>query len=495
MKPLTSVSDNLEQDGSSRNESITTIPTVTSSDLEESNSVRQPDNTPYLRLKQFSSLDPTLKKLLVFLNCFGLTVNFVQPRKHAEQAEGRGSRWFTNYLKILTVIVVSALSLDVAIALNLSQSKLLSEQKRAAPLLTFVIVAYSVSTVLIPAICNLFLVYAGSHLFRFYSRTTATVCDGQFFGKRTFVDSWLYYSTLVLIAFIDSASQMIVRGIWPKNVNSLFQMVIGQTDDKSPGLEISSNDPSYHNIKLANYSNGAMRPINEAPDPSVFHYASGDPSTAPKVHTFLLDSLLGPEYAHSDTGIWIKIVCLMVQFIHSDAIFIIIISLANHYATILANINENLDKYESRLLLKQLIILRDSSEQISIMISLPFALVIQLVFTRQIALIGVFIQSTMLPYENWAILLQAFTSGLALFVVFLFCDGLQSASKQTHRLKTEQTVIDDSRGGDQSIYEFLDYLNLLSKSIRITFFNIIAINKNSLVSLYGHILTLTFVTS
>lgn len=185
----------------------------------------------------------------------------------------------------------------------------------------------------------------------------------------------------------------------------------------------------------------------------------------------------------------------MIQFIHSYAFFIIIISLAHHYASVINHINENLDKYEFRRLLKQLIILRDSCEQISLMISLPFSCITVLVFIRAIALNGVIIQSTMLAYENLAVSLQAFTCTISIIMVFIYCDGLQSASKQTHRLKTEHTVINENKGGNQSIYEFLDYLNRLSKSIRITFCNIIEINKSSLVGLFGHILTLTFVTS
>lgn len=280
---------------------------------------------------------------------------------------------------------------------------------------------------------------------------------------------------------------MITRGVWPMFADPYMRMMIPVENKPimSTSLDTNKNLPIImsHDLMSNSIEN---------------HTFSDRISLGPerdKINTILLDSILGHEYAHNDVGICIKALCLMIQFVHSNAVFIIITSLANHYATILNNINENLEKYESRMLLKQLIILRDSSEQISIMMSLPFALVIQLIFTRQIALIGVFIQSTMQTYENTAILMQAFTSGVALFTVFIFCDGLQNASKQTHRLKTEQTVIDDSRGGDQSIYEFLDYLCLLSKSIRITFFNIIAINKNSLVSLYGHILTLTFVTS
>lgn len=290
-----------------------------------------------------------------------------------------------------------------------------------------------------------------------------------------------------------------------------MKLLVGQkVSALTPVFDHSNNSSSMTTTSVMTMSDGAnhshiigshMNNLTDLANATIIKMTNQAPDDfptmmdRPRIHAYMLDTILGENYAHSDFGICVKLVCLMIHFIHSNAFFIIIVSLANHYATILRDINENLEKYSSRRLLKQLIILRDSCEQISIMTSLPFALTIQLVFTREIALIGVFIQSTMMPYENWAILLQALTCATTLFTVFLFCDGLQSASRHTHRLKTEQTVIDDSQGGDQSIYEFLDYLNRLSKSIRITFFNIIAINKNSLVSLYGHILTLTFVTS
>lgn len=305
----------------------------------------------------------------------------------------------------------------------------------------------------------------------------------MFFGKKTSVDSWYYYLVLVLIAFLDVVGQVVLLGVWPKCIDTYMRMILLQ-DKRSIGVMalMDLSDERSNSTRSI-----AINPLNDTDLQST----AGEP----KITSYLLDFILGDEYAHSDLGVCVKIICLMIQFIHSYAFLMIIISLANHYATAINNINDNLDKYEFRRLLRQLIILRDSSEQISLMISIPFSLVIILVFMRQIALNGVFIQSTMLPYENWAVSLQSFTCTVSIFMVFIYCDGLQSASKQTHRLKTEQTVINENRGGNQSIYEFLDYLDRLSKSIRITFFNIIAINKSSLVGLYGHILTLTFVTS
>lgn len=459
------------------------------------------EESSYLKLKPFSKLDPTLMRLLAFLNCFGLTVNFGPSSAAAVTAASAGqTKWqgkqessystYSRYFKIILTLSVAVITGEVVYDVNLRQSKLLAEQKRSTPLLTFVIVAYSWLTLVIPFVCDISLILIGSHLFRFYSRTTATVCNGMFFGRRTSVDSWYYYLVLVLIAFLDVIGQVVLLGVWPKSIDPYMRMILLQ-DTKSVGVMTVNTDRFGAN----NTANSTLiESLIESDDSSS---GSGGESSAtdPKIKAYLLDFLLGERYANSDLGVCLKIVCLVIQFMHSYAFLMIIISLANHYATAINNINDNLEKYEFRRLLKQLIILRDSSEQISLMISIPFSLVIMLVFMRQIALNGVFIQSTMQPYENWAVSLQSFTCSVSIFMVFIYCDGLQSASKQTHRLKTEQTVINENRGGNQSIYEFLDYLDRLSKSIRITFFNIIAINKSSLVGLYGHILTLTFVTS
>lgn len=334
--------------------------------------------------------------------------------------------------------------------------------------------------------------------------------SGMFFGKRTSVDSWFYYLSLVLIALLDAIGQVVVLGVWPQSIDNYLKMLRAQEGltawVSEPALtpqqpnttitSISSTTPAHLLVSdERNVSAQLMAQTLPVAPTGMAAAAAGAAIEQPRIRAYLLDSILGEEYAHGDLGVCIKTIFLMIQFIHSYAFFMIVILLAHHYATVINNINDNLEKHEFRKLLRQLIILRDSSEQISLMISLPLCIVIILVFIRQIALNGVFIQSTMLAYENLAVSLQSFTSGMSIFMTFFYCDGLQSASKQAHRLKTEQTVVNENQGGNQSIYEFLDYLDRLSKSIRITFFNIITINKSSLVGLYGHILTLTFVTS
>lgn len=485
------------------------------------------EESSYLKLRPFTKLDPTSVRLLNFLTCFGLTVNFDSRSKVNDAFLSSGfssSRFtlsnYTKYLKILIMICIVVISGEVVYDVNLRQSKLLAEQKRSTPLLTFVIVAYSWMSLVIPVLCDISLLFIGSLLFRFYSRTTATVCNGIYFGKRASVDSWYYYLTLIIIAFLDAAGQIIVLGVWPPSIDPYMKMMILEGGPSSTADTIIDSAElnelnGYREYENMNQTNNSLSILfnstttgrdSDTSIVSLVTSASYSTSTStmaphsvasqnPRIKAYLLDYLLGVEHANGDLGVCVKFLCLMIQFIHSYAFFIIIISLAHHYATAINDINDNLDKYEFRRLLKQLIILRDSSEQISLMISLPFSCITIFVFMRQIALNGVIIQSTMLPYENLAVSLQAFTCTVSIIMVFIYCDGLQSASKQTHRLKTEHTVINENKGGNQSIYEFLDYLNRLSKSIRITFFNIIIINKSSLVGLFGHILTLTFVTS
>lgn len=173
IRPLSSPSDNQDADGSGMSSKSSTDGIL--KNQESTSYVSNSDASSYLKLKPFTALDPTLRKLLVFLNCFGLTINYI----HSDSVDRRNVSNISKYLKVSIVMIVSVLSLDVAMGLNVKHSKLLSEQKRAAPLLTFVIVAYSVSTIMLPIICSIFLMIAGSHLFRFYSRTTATVCDGK----------------------------------------------------------------------------------------------------------------------------------------------------------------------------------------------------------------------------------------------------------------------------------------------------------------------------
>lgn len=317
--------------------------------------------------------------------------------------------------------------------------------------------------------------------------------EGMYFGRETSTDTLFYYAIVSLLALIDVLGQVVLLGVWPRCINSYLGMFLTQSGKSSTILESQNQTVALafpQNATLSPFNGNQTTVMNEL-EKSIYGSVAGEP----RITAYLLDFILGETYAHSDLGICIKIICLIIQFAHSYSFLVIIVSLSDHYATVINSINDRLERYDFKRLLKQLIILRDSSEQISLMISIPFSLIIMLVFMRQIALNGVFIQSTMQPYENWAVSLQSFTCSVSIFMVFIYCDGLQSASKQTHRLKTEQTVINQNRGGNQSIYEFLDYLDRLSKSIRITFFNIIAINKGSLVGLYGHILSLTFVTS
>lgn len=134
-----------------------------------------PEESSYLKLKPFTRLDPALERLLTFLNCFGLTVNFVKRER------GRDNRLdgYIKLMKVSFILLVALVTGEVVYDVNLRQSKLLAEQKRSTPLLTFVIVAYSWLTLLIPIACDLSLVMIGTPLFRFYSRTKATVCNGK----------------------------------------------------------------------------------------------------------------------------------------------------------------------------------------------------------------------------------------------------------------------------------------------------------------------------
>lgn len=309
----------------------------------------------------------------------------------------------------------------------------------------------------------------------------------MFFGKKTSVDYWQYYLSLIVIAFLDVAGQLVLLGVWPATIDPYMRVILFLKDDKQPNLPTIGGADAINTTVAVNFTGSS--------DMGTDLHGRMIVKSRPQIKAYLLDFILGERYAHNDIGVCIKTLCLMIQFMHSYAFLIIIVSFANHYATAIRSINSNLEQYEFRRLLRELIIIRDSSEQISLMISIPFSLIIALVFMRQIGLNGVFIQSTMQPYENWAVSLQLFTCSVSIFMIFIYCDGLQSASKHTHRLKTEHTVIHENKGGNQSIYEFLDYLDRLSKSIRVTYFNIITINKSSLVGFYGHILTLTFVTS
>lgn len=306
---------------------------------------------------------------------------------------------------------------------------------------------------------------------------------------------------LVVIAFIDASAQLVLLGVWPPTISFLLESSKGFTD-----MNVDSWQSEHSRLIALTNDTTSENPLNEHMFSNVnvsshvvasLHGDNMTPKIAkvPKIRAHLLDTLLGDQYAHSDLGVCLKCLMLMVQFVHTYAFCMVLSSLANHYASILESINQNLGEYDSRNLLKQLIVLRNSTEQISLIISIPFSLVMLLVFMRQISLIGVLIQATMSTHEIWATCLETLTGGLTMFMVFNFCNGLQSASRQTHRLKTYESVIDDESGGDQSIYEFLDYLNRLSKAVRFTFFNIATIDNHSLVNIYGQIMGLTFVTS
>lgn len=134
--------------------------------------------------KQKSSIqiDPTLKRLLRFLNLFGLIVDFdLVSKGPSKQKIVRQSclRQYSILCKILVTILVGLISSEVVYDINMRQSKLLAEQKRSTPLLTFVIVSYSWLTLIIPYVCSLCLITIGSHLFKFYSKTTAKICNGK----------------------------------------------------------------------------------------------------------------------------------------------------------------------------------------------------------------------------------------------------------------------------------------------------------------------------
>lgn len=138
------------------------------------------EESSYLKLRPFSRLDPTLVRLLRFLSCFGLTVNFESKETNSNRSWSETKNKSSMYMKIAFMALIGVISGEVVYDVNLRQSKLLAEQKRSTPLLTFVIVAYSWLTLVIPVICDFSLVFTGSHLFRFYSRTTATVCNGKY---------------------------------------------------------------------------------------------------------------------------------------------------------------------------------------------------------------------------------------------------------------------------------------------------------------------------
>lgn len=167
----------LRQDSSTSSKDFEDFDSLSTVNLEE---------LSYLKLKPFSKLDPTIVRLFNFLNCFGLTVdlraktNAQESRSNWDSSSSTGSGSdYSRYLRMIITVVVVIITGEVVYDINLRQSKLLIEQKRSTPLLTFVIVAYSWLTLIIPIFCDIMLMSMGSHLFRFYSRTTATVCNGK----------------------------------------------------------------------------------------------------------------------------------------------------------------------------------------------------------------------------------------------------------------------------------------------------------------------------
>lgn len=180
VKPLTDSTDSLNTLGGFKSKSnLSQNSTSSNRELNDLDSLSTIvfDETSYLKLKPFSKLDPTLGRLLTFLNCFGLNVNFVNIR--ADKREGCCAN-LEKYLKITVVVLICLISGEVVYDVNVRQSKLLAEQKRSTPLLTFVIVFYSWLSLIIPVICDISLILVGTQLFTFYSRTTSTVCNGKY---------------------------------------------------------------------------------------------------------------------------------------------------------------------------------------------------------------------------------------------------------------------------------------------------------------------------
>lgn len=183
IQPLNDINDNDNKQSQSIDNNITNdyLSQKDVTDLDSLSTVGLEESS-YLKLRPFSRLDPTIVRLLTFLNCFGLFVNFSQStnrRMSRFSLSSSNIHCYSNYLKIFLMILIIIVSGEVVYDVNLRQSKLLAEQKRSTPLLTFVIVAYSWLSLVIPIICDLSLLFIGSLLFRFYSRTTATVCNGK----------------------------------------------------------------------------------------------------------------------------------------------------------------------------------------------------------------------------------------------------------------------------------------------------------------------------
>jgi len=158
------------------------------------------EESSYLKLRPFTRLDPTLVRLVKFFRVLGIFLNLqTSAIKGQPVTRNNGKRaslskvsteeilkrtiFGTRSVPLLITLSVALLTGEVVYDVNVRQSKLLAEQKRSTPLLTFVIVAYSWLTLVIPIICDFSLVLTAPHLFRFYSRTTATVCNGELYSS------------------------------------------------------------------------------------------------------------------------------------------------------------------------------------------------------------------------------------------------------------------------------------------------------------------------
>lgn len=448
-----------------------------------------PNRVKPVQLKEAALADPkedlNLKKLNTFLGLFGCFIDFRYGSK------------LKNWLKALTIFSITVICSDTIYDINLRQSKLLAEQKRSTPLLTFMIVLYSLTSFIALPVCDLYLMYNSSRLFRFYNKTIARLCNGKFLGKKTTVDTWYFYSLLILLAILDSVGQVFVLGVWPPALQSPLESIFGsksirsgsRSDDLTKRIlfKITSNSTESSQISIA-----GSRPL-------LYQDVSGhlvEQLSPPTIRNSFIDSVLGEQYADGNLGVTLKLFVVVVHYIHLNAGLLIVVSFASHFANVIDDINTNLDSYDFRTLLRELIVLREASESMSFLCSPIMSTLFMYYFCRLCALCGVFLQSTMQFYENFAICLQILASVVVTYLVFAFCDGLESNSRQIHRLKMEQVVAGRKKKANQhSLYELLDYLNRLTKSIRVTFFNIFGIDKGSSVGFFGHVLTLTFVTS
>jgi len=175
------------------------LPTSSSKDFNDFDSINtlNTEESSYLKLRPFIRLDSTLVRLIKFLKFFGIFFNLqptlvdiqddsrangdarIIPAGAANKRITKRTIFGARSLPMMMTLCVALVTAETVYDVNLRQSKLLAEQKRSTPLLTFVIVAYSWLTLVIPIICDISLVLISPHLFCFYSRTTSTVCNGE----------------------------------------------------------------------------------------------------------------------------------------------------------------------------------------------------------------------------------------------------------------------------------------------------------------------------